>query len=83
MKKDIPSLELEVFDRSFSRLCIYTEDSTSYDDDLETWLEGDSKLVAMLWVPDIAKPEHDHIEMDLNQAIKLRDWLNEYIKLNK
>lgn len=63
------TLELKVYDRTKARLAVYEEIG---NDDKEV-------VVGILWVPHIEHTDHDHIEFSKEEAIKLRDWLTEFI----
>jgi hypothetical protein len=51
--------------------------SLDYDDDPQ------KLFPVFLFVPIMDQPEHWHIQLNREQAVKLRDWLNDYMKMTE
>ena len=51
--------------------------SWDYDGDI---YDKNNRTAVLLWIPDTKKHDHEHIEMNREQAQILKEWLDEYLK---
>jgi hypothetical protein len=74
--KELRSLEIYDDSRENKRLAV----GWDYEDDPS---DKSQRFVNMLYVPYTPEFPHEHIELNREEAIKLRDWLSAFIEFTK